>query len=153
MAIENAFQTVQLTSGYEATVLVNNNVANGGGYIATASLAAWVAANHPLLHLIGVRSTPAPANTLRYTPVVPAAAFTPTNGAPAAAGVGEEVQFTDASTDAPLQWYWDFGDGNTSRKQNPTHAYAAVGSYTVTLRVTNYIGEDTQVEAAAVVVS
>lgn len=154
MAIEYATITSQVTSGIEADLLANLNVADGKGpYIATASLAAWIADNQTLLHLIGTRSTPLPVVALRYTPIAPVAAFTPTNGSPAAAGVGEDVQFTDASTDAPLQWYWDFGDGATSRLQNPTHAYAAVGSYTVTLRVTNNIGEDTATEAAAVVVS
>lgn len=28
---------------------------------------------------------------------------------------------------------WDFGDGNTSILQNPTHTYAAAGNYTATL--------------------
>ena len=45
------------------------------------------------------------------------------------------VNFTDNSTNA-VSWEWDFGDGNTSTEQNPTHTYAAFGSYTVTLTVT-----------------
>ncbi|MBK8567941.1 MAG: PKD domain-containing protein [Saprospiraceae bacterium] len=32
-------------------------------------------------------------------------------------------------------WLWDFGDGNTSTAQNPTHTYAAGGVYTVNLMV------------------
>ncbi len=32
-------------------------------------------------------------------------------------------------------WLWDFGDGTTSTEQNPTHAYAAAGEFTVTLTV------------------
>jgi PKD repeat protein len=32
-------------------------------------------------------------------------------------------------------WYWDFGDGNTSTVQNPTHVYAASGTYTVCLTI------------------
>jgi len=43
-----------------------------------------------------------------------------------------DVQFFDASSNAG-QWQWDFGDGNTSTLQNPTHAYQNNGSYTVTL--------------------
>jgi gliding motility-associated-like protein len=48
----------------------------------------------------------------------------------------QEIQFTDQSV-APLTWAWDFGDGTTSTAQNPIHTYAALGTYTVTLLVTN----------------
>jgi len=44
--------------------------------------------------------------------------------------------FTDQSI-LPQTWLWDFGDGTTSTTQNPTHTYAALGVYTVTLTVTN----------------
>jgi PKD repeat protein len=46
--------------------------------------------------------------------------------------------FTDQSTGgkAPYSYQWQFGDGNTSTLQNPTHAYASAGNYTITLRVT-----------------
>jgi len=50
------------------------------------------------------------------------------------------VQFVDASTSASggiTEWHWDFGDGNTSAEQHPMHVYAAPGTYTVTLRVTD----------------
>ena len=51
-----------------------------------------------------------------------------------------EVEFTDRSTDADgtiASWEWDFGDGETSSDQSPTHEYAAAGTYTVTLTVTD----------------
>lgn len=44
--------------------------------------------------------------------------------------------FTDASVGATA-WHWDFGDGQTATGQNPAHAYASDGSYTVSLTVTN----------------
>ncbi|WNJ18160.1 PKD domain-containing protein [Pontibacter sp. G13] len=49
--------------------------------------------------------------------------------------VGEQVDFTDLSGGlfAMDTWLWDFGDGNISNLQNPTHAYQAAGFYTVTL--------------------
>jgi PKD repeat protein len=47
------------------------------------------------------------------------------------------VQFTDESTGGITGWSWDFGDGQTSTDQNPSHAYTAAGTYTVTLTVTN----------------
>ncbi|RUA29098.1 MAG: hypothetical protein DSY76_03690 [Bacteroidetes bacterium] len=47
------------------------------------------------------------------------------------------VQFTDATTNGtPTSWFWEFGDGNTSTLQNPSHTYNADGLYTVKLTVT-----------------
>ncbi len=34
-----------------------------------------------------------------------------------------------------ISWNWDFGDGNASTLQQPSHTYTAPGSYTVTLAV------------------
>ena len=45
-------------------------------------------------------------------------------------------RFTDGSVGANT-WFWSFGDGNTSTSQNPVHTYAATGTYSVTLTVTN----------------
>jgi PKD repeat protein len=48
--------------------------------------------------------------------------------------------FTDQSADSDgsvVAWDWDFGDGNTSTAQNPSHTYAADGTYTVSLTVTD----------------
>lgn len=47
--------------------------------------------------------------------------------------------FTDESTNA-VTWNWNFGDGDTTSAQNPTHTYDAEGTYPVTLTVTNAIG-------------
>jgi gliding motility-associated-like protein len=44
--------------------------------------------------------------------------------------------FTDRSVGA-TSYRWDFGDGSTSTQQNPTHSYAAFGSYVVTLTAIN----------------
>lgn len=56
------------------------------------------------------------------------------------------VQFSDNSIDDPTDYLWDFGDGNTSTDANPTHTYAANGTYTVTLTVSNSIGSDDEVK-------
>ncbi|MBK9450906.1 MAG: M4 family metallopeptidase [Bacteroidetes bacterium] len=45
--------------------------------------------------------------------------------------------FTDLSTGNPTAWAWTFGDGGTSVLQNPTHTYAANGTYNVTLVASN----------------
>ena len=51
------------------------------------------------------------------------------------------VHFTGHSNVIPEEWYWDFGDPatgvkNTSKLQNPTHAFSSPGKYTVNLVVT-----------------
>lgn len=45
-------------------------------------------------------------------------------------------KFIDRSIGA-TSWFWEFGDGNTSVQQNPTHTYAAPGSYMIRLTVKN----------------
>jgi hypothetical protein len=45
------------------------------------------------------------------------------------------VSFADLSTGPVAGWSWDFGDGSTSTLASPSHTYAAVGAYTVTLTV------------------
>lgn len=53
------------------------------------------------------------------------------------------VSFFDNSTGSPTSWFWDFGDGNTSKQKNPTHAYGKIGGYTVNLTVKNDVGSHT----------
>jgi len=62
-------------------------------------------------------------------------------------GVGAEsltVRFESASSSDPestaLSYVWDFGDGGTSTEAAPEHAYAAPGSYDVTLTVVDALG-------------
>ncbi len=47
-----------------------------------------------------------------------------------------EVVF-NADIDNPGDILWDFGDGNNSNEQNPTHIYENPGTYTVTLQVSD----------------
>jgi PKD repeat protein len=49
-------------------------------------------------------------------------------------------RFSEASTDndgSVTAWAWRFGDGSTSEEREPTHSYAAAGTYTVRLTVTD----------------
>lgn len=52
------------------------------------------------------------------------------------------ADFTESSTDA-TNWFWDFGDGNTSTSQNPSHTYPSAGTYTACLVAINNCNTDT----------
>jgi PKD repeat protein len=67
-------------------------------------------------------------------PVSPAFGFSPSN--PVTAQV---ISFNDTSSGSPTSWHWDFGDTVTSTSQNPVHAYAYPGTYTVSLTVSNAV--------------
>jgi len=60
------------------------------------------------------------------------------------------VQFKDLSENA-TRWKWDFGDGSSSTKQNPVHAYSEKGIYTVSLTVSNSNGTDSKTATLSVV--
>lgn len=46
------------------------------------------------------------------------------------------VHFTDLSTsDTPILYFWDFGDGHTSTEASPTHVYTDAGLYNVTMSI------------------
>ncbi|HEX4931344.1 MAG TPA: PKD domain-containing protein, partial [Gaiellaceae bacterium] len=71
-----------------------------------------------------------------------------------AAGVAPlTVAFTDRSSGAPAGWAWNFGDGGASTAQNPTHVYAAAGTYDVSLVATNTNGSDTETKAGFITVT
>jgi len=57
------------------------------------------------------------------------------------------VNFTDRSIPRGTTitaWLWDFGDGEESEEQNPTHTYQDLGTYDVSLTVTTAAGQDTE---------
>lgn len=54
--------------------------------------------------------------------------------------LGASVQFTNRAAGTNLRSFWSFGDGNTSTASNPSHTYAAAGTYTVKLVVTTASG-------------
>lgn len=55
----------------------------------------------------------------------------------------QTLTFTDKSTNSPTSWSWDFGDGKSSKSENPAHTYAAPGTYKVTLTASNLAGSST----------
>lgn len=64
------------------------------------------------------------------------------------------ASFTDiSSVNGTATWLWDFGDGNTSNLQNPTHTYAFPGIYTVCLITTDTCSSDTSCAAVTITCS
>ena len=63
------------------------------------------------------------------------------------------IDFTDLSTQSPIDWDWDFGDGGSSTLENPSHTYSANGIYTVTLTATNAVGSGTEIKTAYITIS
>jgi len=82
-----------------------------------------------------------PSGMPTQVPVIypPVAGF---SGTPTTAYIGLPIQFADSSSNNPASWFWDFGDGTNSTATNPSHQYTVVGTYTVTLTVTNAAGSD-----------
>ncbi|AQS40597.1 M6 family metalloprotease domain-containing protein [Shewanella psychrophila] len=69
------------------------------------------------------------------------------------------VTFTDTTTggEGAITYLWNFGDGQTSTAQSPSHTYASAGSYTVMMTVTDSLGvvssQSTPVNVTATVVT
>jgi PKD repeat protein len=62
------------------------------------------------------------------------------------------VAFTNNSFNA-TSYNWNFGDGGTSTEANPTHTYAASGTYTVELSAINPCGASTLQQVVSVTVT
>jgi PKD repeat protein len=75
-------------------------------------------------------------------PPSPVANFT---GTPTSGTAPLTVIFTDSSTNTPTSWAWVFGDGSSTNAtlQNPVHAFASTGNYTVNLTASNAGGSNT----------
>jgi len=80
----------------------------------------------------------------------PVANFT---GTPTSGTAPLAVLFSDASTNSPTSWSWNFGDGGTSTTRNPSHTYASAGTYTVSLAASNAWGSDTNTKTGYITVT
>ena len=83
-------------------------------------------------------------NHLLYSPPTGFGSGGPPPNAPPTAAFTEvctdlSCNFTDHSTDdvGIASWNWNFGDGGASTAQSPSHTYAAAGTFTVALTVTD----------------
>jgi len=64
------------------------------------------------------------------------------SGTPLSGDTPLAVTFSDLSLGEPTSWHWDFGDGDTTTAQNPSHTYLGAGLYTVSLDSTRGIFSD-----------
>jgi len=83
------------------------------------------------------------ANYITVNVAPPSAAFSASS---TSVHQGDNVIFTDNSTGNPSSWSWTFTGGtpSSSTSQNPTINYNSVGTYPVSLTVTNSAGNDTE---------
>lgn len=84
------------------------------------------------------------------TDVTPVAAF---SGSPTSGDAPLSVNFTDASSNNPDVWSWDFGDGGSSSSQNPGYVYTSAGTYTVSLTASNCAGSDVATQVSYITVT
>lgn len=68
---------------------------------------------------------------------------------------GTQLSFTGtvAGGAGSRSYFWDFGDGQTSNQQNPTHTYDLPGSYTVQFTVSDEFGMSRQATETLVIAS
>lgn len=67
------------------------------------------------------------------------------------APVGQGIDFSSSESSGQIiEYFWNFGDGNTSTEANPTHSYKKAGLYKVTLKVNfdnkNSISDEVEIE-------
>ena len=114
----------------------SHTYAAAGTYTVTLTASNSAGSSAPLVKTDYVTATTTPP------PAKPVAAF---SGTPRSGTAPLTVAFTDASTNGPTSWAWDFGDPasgpqNSATVANPSHTYAAAGTYTVTLTASNSAG-------------
>ena len=95
-------------------------------------------------------ATTTPATTATTAPLSLVASFF---GSPTSGTAPLTVEFTDTSANSPTSWLWNFGDGNTSTAENPSHTYAIAGTYTVSLTATKASGSNTNTQNSYITVS
>ncbi|HTS20040.1 MAG TPA: pectinesterase family protein [Verrucomicrobiae bacterium] len=134
------FQGTNVLAGATGTTLILTNAqdANAGVYSVIVSNSAG--------------SVTSSGGTLTIIEGPPAASF---SGAPTIGTAPLTVTFLDTSTGMITNRYWDFGDGGITNTTatNVAYAYAANGSYTVSLTVYGPLGSSNMTHAGYIVVT
>jgi PKD repeat protein len=82
--------------------------------------------------------------------ILPVASFT---GTPLTGASPLTVSFTSQSTGSPTTYLYNFGDFTSGSQPNMTHVYSSVGTYTVTLTVSNTNGSNVQTKTNYITVT
>ena len=64
----------------------------------------------------------------------------------------QKIDFTSCSTDGS-GYAWDFGDGQTSAEQNPSHSYSSAKTYDVTLTTSSKNGKKSDKSSVSITVT
>jgi PKD repeat protein len=123
--VSSSIAAASQNSGTMYIVLLNAGTAK----LATINISTGVA------HVIG--SLLSNTDAIAWEAAAPPALAADFSATPTTGPAPLVVNFTDLSTGTPTGWSWDFGDGGTSTDQNPSHVYMTVGSFDVSLTVTN----------------
>lgn len=99
----------------------------------------WFSVRSVVNGLKGRRAVAVNAQSINNGCVAPPIAMFNILNSPSCSG---EIIFEDQSYNQPNNWQWDFGDGNFSNQQNPTHTYIQEGTFNVKLYVSNALGQD-----------
>ena len=120
---QNPLHTYTAPGAYSVRLTVT-----GGGFSDSNVQIGYITAEVPTP--TPTETTPVPTKT---TPVPIKAGF---SGSPTTGTAPLTVTFTEASTGSPTSWLWDFGDGSSSKLEDPPqHKYSVPGTYTVSLTV------------------
>jgi PKD repeat protein len=98
---------------------------------------------HYMLFILDGNGVPSAAVILRVGSDAPPPSNIPPTARFVVACSALSCAFSNRSTDADgtvTAWSWKFGDGGTSTARNPSHPYAAAGTYAVSLTVTDDVG-------------
>jgi hypothetical protein len=133
-----------------------------GSYAAAVTFYTILLGKNPTLITFNAGLPPAEANQIRQVVLLsvysklakfgvgsfdPNAAFTYLSAGP------KKMDFNSATSQNAINYNWNFGDGGTSTLANPSHTYAATGTYSVRLIVDDCMKKDTSIQSVIVPVT
>ena len=98
----------------------------------------------------GVKATAAHIAIVVHGPLTAASSASPAAGD---APFATTLSGTPSGGTAPYTFAWTFGDGATSTSQNPSHTYAAAGTFSTRLTVTDAVGATATAPALTITVN